>query len=87
MRQAQSMGRLSDAICPRQAAVGIIALLDGLVVNWTLEPNLFPLAEYAPAILDIYLRGLVRALEPLSAQPIPPVARFTRVFDAGRHHA
>ena len=58
MRQAQSMGQLSDAICPRRAAVGIIALLDGLVVNWTLEPKLFPLAEYASTIVDVYLRGL-----------------------------
>lgn len=58
MRQAQSMNQLSDAISPRQAAVGIIALLDGLVVNWTLEPNLFPLSEYAPVIVDVYLRGL-----------------------------
>ncbi len=58
MRQAQSMGRLSGAVSPRQAAVGIIALLDGLVVNWTLEPKLFPLAEYASAIVDVYLRGL-----------------------------
>ncbi|MCB1826366.1 MAG: TetR family transcriptional regulator [Candidatus Competibacteraceae bacterium] len=58
MRQAQAMGQLSGTVSPRQAAVGIIALLDGLVVNWTLEPNLFPLGEYASVIVDVYLRGL-----------------------------
>jgi hypothetical protein len=33
-------------------------LLDGLVVNWTLEPALFPLAEYAPGVVATYLAGL-----------------------------
>lgn len=58
MRRAQDLGQLSDAISPRQAAVGIMALLDGLVVNWTLEPTLFPLADYAPGVVDAYLAGL-----------------------------
>ena len=58
MSRAQEMGQLPGAVCPREAAVGIIALLDGLVVNWTLEPTLFPLAEYAPGVVDTYLAGL-----------------------------
>ncbi len=58
MRRAQALGQLSAAVSPRQAAVGIMALLDGLVVNWTLEPTLFPLADYAPGLVDAYLAGL-----------------------------
>ena len=58
MRRAQALGQLSAAVSPRQAAVGIMALLDGLVVNWTLEPTLFPLADYAPGVVDAYLAGL-----------------------------
>lgn len=58
MRRAQAMGQLPASACPRQAAVGLIALLDGLVVNWTLEPALFPLAEYAPGVVATYLAGL-----------------------------
>jgi TetR/AcrR family acrAB operon transcriptional repressor len=58
MRRAREMGQLPSGACPRQAAVGLIALLDGLVVNWTLEPALFPLAEYAPGLVDTYLAGL-----------------------------
>lgn len=58
MRRAQDLGHLSAAVPPRQAAVGIMALLDGLVVNWTLEPMLFPLADYAPGVMDTYLAGL-----------------------------
>ncbi len=42
----------------RQAAVGLMALMDGLVVNWTLDPKLFPLAHMADNIIDTYLAGL-----------------------------
>jgi TetR/AcrR family acrAB operon transcriptional repressor len=42
----------------RQAAVGLMALLDGLVVNWTLDNTLFPLSSMAENIIDTYLAGL-----------------------------
>lgn len=58
MRCAQEQAQLPASACPHQAAVGVMALLDGLMVNWTLEPSLFPLADYAPAIIDTYLAGL-----------------------------
>jgi TetR/AcrR family acrAB operon transcriptional repressor len=58
MRCAQERHQLPAIVCPHQAAVGIMALLDGLMVNWTLEPSLFLLAECAPAIIDTYLAGL-----------------------------
>ncbi|MCP5158500.1 MAG: TetR family transcriptional regulator [Gammaproteobacteria bacterium] len=58
MRCAQKRDQLPATICPHQAAIGVMALLDGLVVNWTLEPSLFPLTEYAPGIIDTYLAGL-----------------------------
>ncbi len=63
MRRAQDLGQLSTVVSPRQAAVGVMALLDGLVVNWTLEPTLFPLADYAPAVMDAYLTGLGARVE------------------------
>lgn len=63
MRHAQALGQLSAAVSPHQAAVGIMALIDGLVVNWTLEPTLFPLADYAPAVMDAYLTGLGARVE------------------------
>jgi TetR/AcrR family transcriptional regulator, acrAB operon repressor len=58
MQRAQDLGQLSATVSPHQAAVGIMALLDGLVVNWTLESTLFPLADYAPGVVDAYLAGL-----------------------------
>ncbi|HPF59179.1 MAG TPA: TetR family transcriptional regulator [Candidatus Competibacteraceae bacterium] len=58
MRCAQEQDQLPAIVCPHQAAVGVMALLDGLMVNWTLEPSLFPLTDYAPGIIDTYLAGL-----------------------------
>lgn len=57
-RLARDRGYLRADLDPRQAAVGFVALVDGLVVNWTLNSNQFPLGEYGPRCLDAYLDGL-----------------------------
>ena len=57
-RLAQERGFLPASLDPRIAAMGMVALIDGLVVNFTLEKSTFPLAGYAPAVLDAYLAGL-----------------------------
>lgn len=56
--QAKQRGYLPAAVDPRCAAVGLMAVVDGLVLNWTLDPALFPLATFGPAIIDTYLAGL-----------------------------
>ena len=58
IRDARDKGRLRGDVDPRQAAVGLRALVDGLAINWTLDPGGFPLAEMAPGIIDSYLAGL-----------------------------
>jgi len=58
LRDAQAKGRVRADIDPHQAAVGLRALVDGLAINWTLDPTGFPLAEMAPGIIDSYLAGL-----------------------------
>lgn len=67
MRQAQQLGHLPRSADPRQAAVGLMALVDGLVVNWTLDRDAFALARFAPGIVDAYLAGL-RVSETAAAQ-------------------
>lgn len=59
-RLAKERGYLPATLDPRLAAIGMMALADGLIVNWTLDPQLFPLASDGPAILDLYLDGLQR---------------------------
>lgn len=58
IRLAQKRGFLSPSLDPRMAAVGLMAILDGLVVNWTRDSRLFPLADVGSRIVDTYFSGL-----------------------------
>ena len=58
MRAAQCKGQVALQVNPHVAAEGLIALVDGLLMNWTLDNQLFPLADYAAPIIDTYLAGL-----------------------------
>jgi len=57
-RLAQERGFLPLTVEPRYAAVGLMSLIDGMVLNWTLDKKLFPLASYGPALIDTYMAGL-----------------------------
>jgi TetR/AcrR family acrAB operon transcriptional repressor len=61
-RLAAERGFLPPSTDPRQAAVGMMAVVDGLIVNWTLDNQLFPLARFGPPIVDCYLAGLAKAV-------------------------
>jgi len=60
-RLARERGFFPVSTEPRQAAVGLMAVVDGLIVNWTLDNQLFPLARFGPAIVDCYLAGIGKA--------------------------
>ena len=55
---AQEKGQIDRTLTPHQATIGLIALIDGLLFNWTKNPELFPLNDYAPRIIDVWLAGL-----------------------------
>ncbi|WP_153112170.1 TetR family transcriptional regulator [Propionivibrio limicola] len=57
-RLAAERGFLPETLDARQAAVGLMVLVDGLVLNWTLDHTLFPLDSFGPAIIETYLAGL-----------------------------
>ena len=57
-RMAQERGFMPKTFDPRCAAVGLMAVVDGLVVNWTLDRSSFSLDSYGPMIVDAYLAGL-----------------------------
>lgn len=60
MREAAKRGLLAEGINPRLAAIGLHALVDGLITNWLLDPKYLPLAKAARPIVDGYLNGLRR---------------------------
>lgn len=55
---AQAQSQIDRSLTPHQATIGLISLIDGLLFNWTKDPQMFPLASYARPLLDTYFRGL-----------------------------
>ena len=58
LRNAARKGLLSASVHPRIAAVGLHALVDGLITNWVLDPKYVALAKTAAPLIDGYLDGL-----------------------------
>ncbi|MGQ0751846.1 MAG: TetR family transcriptional regulator [Betaproteobacteria bacterium] len=58
LNNAAQKGRLAAGVNPRQAAVGLHALVDGLIMNWILDPRYLPLKKEAGRMIDLYLDGL-----------------------------
>lgn len=61
LRNAANRGLLATSVNPRLAAVGLHALVDGLITNWVLDPKYVPLAKTAEPLIDGYLDGLKAA--------------------------
>jgi TetR/AcrR family acrAB operon transcriptional repressor len=61
LRNAAKKGMLALRVNPRHAAVGLHALVDGLIMNWILDPGYLPLKREAGRMIDLYLDGLRRA--------------------------
>ncbi len=51
-------GQVTSALPLKQAALGLHALIDGLLQNWLLKPDSFDLKRVGSRTLDIYLAGL-----------------------------
>ena len=58
LKLAMQRGELSRRMPARAAAVGLHALLDGLLRNWMLDPSGFNLVKVGSQVLDAYLSGL-----------------------------
>lgn len=72
---AMAKGQLPATLDARQAAVGLRALLDGLVSNWVMDPDYHPVENEADRLVDLFLNALHA-----DAQPAPrTVKRRARV--------
>jgi TetR/AcrR family acrAB operon transcriptional repressor len=58
LRRAMKRGELGRRMPAAAAAVGLHALLDGLLQNWMLAPGHFDLARVGSQVIDAYLAGL-----------------------------
>jgi TetR/AcrR family acrAB operon transcriptional repressor len=55
---AREAGFIAPQADSRTAAIGMMAIIDGLVVNWTLDDSAFPLIDTGARVIDSYLAGL-----------------------------
>lgn len=60
LRRARRAGQLRSGVVVRHAAIGLQALLDGLVRGWIAEPDAFDLPRAGRCAVAIYLEGLRR---------------------------
>jgi len=58
LRRAQRQGSARKPPSARMLAIGLHALLDGLIQNWFLDPLAFDLKRAGARALDTYLAGL-----------------------------
>lgn len=58
LRLAVERGQISADTDVHRAAIGLFSYIDGLIVNWSMEPDSYALAAQAGALIDIYLDGL-----------------------------
>jgi len=78
LRNAAKKGLLAPSVNARLAAVGLHALVDGLILNWVLDPAYLPLARHAKTLVDQYLerlRAFPRKPAPRRASPVLRRAR------------
>jgi TetR/AcrR family acrAB operon transcriptional repressor len=77
LRNAATKGLLATSINPRVAAVGLHALVDGLIVNWVLDPAYLPLARHAKTLVDQYLNSLMsKPVKSASRRAVPAMRRL-----------
>ena len=54
-------GVLPKGVNPREAAIGAMSLVSGLIANYVLDPQSFSLEKHAEPIVTAYFRGLAAA--------------------------
>ncbi len=77
LRQAARQAGTTLAVPARAAALGLHALIDGLIQNWMLDPQAFDLVKTGRRVLDAYLAGLW-VLKPVDAAGVPRTRSVSR---------
>lgn len=56
--QGMSNGEIRHNIAPQSVALGMLALQNGLLALWLMNPDLFSLGDRAGEIADLYISGI-----------------------------
>jgi TetR/AcrR family acrAB operon transcriptional repressor len=58
LQQAIERGQLPASANPAQIVVSMVAMIDGIMYNWLLDPEYFNLINAAEHALDTFITGL-----------------------------
>lgn len=58
VRLAGNRGLLREGVTPRAVALGMWAMVDGLIRNWLFDPAAFDLMAIGAEVVDTYIEGL-----------------------------
>jgi len=78
MRACVESGALPKSVNPREAAIGALSLVSGLIANWVLAPKSFSLERHAESLVDTWFRGLATAPAPAAECPVKAKLRRLR---------
>jgi len=76
-RACVEQGFLPPSVSPKEAAIGALSLVSGLIANWVLDPKSFSLARHAESLVDTYFRGL-KSTPLAKAAPAPKTVPLRR---------
>ena len=60
VRQAAARGEIRPDVSPEAAARALTGLQNGVLQQWLLNPRSFSLRDLAPALADVFLKGVAR---------------------------
>jgi TetR/AcrR family acrAB operon transcriptional repressor len=78
MRACVESGALPKSVNPREAAIGALSLVSGLIANWVLAPKSFSLERHAESLVDIWFRGLATVPEVAAECPMKTMVKRLR---------
>jgi TetR/AcrR family acrAB operon transcriptional repressor len=87
LRNAVRKKQLPRGTDARAAAVGLHALIDGLIKNWVLDPAQFALGREAGPMIDCYIAGLGAGLSVPAGSAARPSPAATKGGEAPRARA
>lgn len=75
-RACVEQGYLPRSVSPKEAAIGALSLVSGLIANWVLDPRSFSLSRHAESLVNTYFRGLATMPVDVSAPKSRPTAKL-----------
>lgn len=72
LKRAMRLGLLNRRIPARTAALGMQAMIEGLIQSWMLDPQAFDLVRAGEQIFDSYLAGLAPVAASRTVAPVAP---------------